>query len=78
MIDRSKTTQGGNQVLHYEYRILVSSYKPRRSRLQVWDRLPNAENETVGVTLIKARAGAQQGRALSARTAARATCCAGT
>lgn len=53
MIDRSRTTQGGNQVLRYEYRTLVSSYKAERVKLQVWDRLPHAENDTVGVSLVK-------------------------
>jgi hypothetical protein len=54
MTDKSRAMQGGNQVLRYEYRILASSYKPERVRLQVWDRLPMAENETMGVTLVKA------------------------
>src|SRR5207247_1975287 len=45
MIDKSKTTQGGNQALRYEYRILVNSYKKEPVRLQVWDRLPHAESE---------------------------------
>jgi hypothetical protein len=54
MMDKSRTMQGGNQVLKYEYRILVSSYKPERVQLQVWDRLPQAENETMGVSLVKA------------------------
>jgi hypothetical protein len=54
MIDKSRTMQGGNQVLKYDYRILVSSYKAEPVTLQVWDRLPHAENETVGVSLGKA------------------------
>src|SRR4051794_17646530 len=33
---------------------VVSSYKPERVRVQVWDRLPHAESETMGVTLVKA------------------------
>ncbi len=53
MIDKSRTMQGGNQVLKYEYRILVSSYKPDKVKVQLWDRLPQAENETMGVTLLK-------------------------
>ncbi len=53
MIDKARTMQGGNQVLKYEYRILVNSYKPDRVKLQVWDRLPLAENETMGVSLVK-------------------------
>ena len=54
MIDKARTMQGGNQVLKYEYRILVNSYKTDRVKLQVWDRLPLAENETMGVSLVKA------------------------
>ncbi|HEV3119432.1 MAG TPA: mucoidy inhibitor MuiA family protein [Gemmataceae bacterium] len=54
LMDKSRTTQGGNQVLKYDYRILISSYKAEPVKLQVWDRLPRAENETAGVSLIKA------------------------
>jgi uncharacterized protein (TIGR02231 family) len=53
LMDKSRTTQGGNQVLKYDYRILISSYKPEPVKLQVWDRLPRAENETAGVSLVK-------------------------
>ena len=53
MIDKSRTTQGGNQVLQYEYRILASSYKSEPARLQIWDRLPIAEIDTVGVSLTR-------------------------
>jgi len=53
MTDKSRTNQGGNQVLKYEYRILISSYKTEKVKLQVWDRLPHAETETLGVSLGK-------------------------
>jgi hypothetical protein len=53
LMDKSKAMQGGNQVLKYEYRILVSSYKKEPVRLQVWDRLPHAEVEAAGITLVK-------------------------
>jgi hypothetical protein len=53
MIDQTRTTQGGNQVIKYDYRILVSSFKSEPVTLQVWDRLPKGENESVGVTLLK-------------------------
>jgi hypothetical protein len=53
MIDKDRSTQGANQLLRYEYRILVNSYKSERVRLQVWDRLPHAEKETVGVSLLR-------------------------
>src|SRR5262249_19781887 len=54
MMDKNRTTEGGNQVLKFDYRILVSSYKPEPVTVQVWDRLPLAEKEAVGVNLIKA------------------------
>ncbi len=53
MLDKSRATQGGNQVLKYEYRILVSSYKADKVKLQVWDRIPRGEADTVGVSLVK-------------------------
>jgi len=53
LMEKSRTTQGGNQVLKYDYRILVSSYLKEKVKVQVWDRLPWAEGETVGVTLAK-------------------------
>jgi hypothetical protein len=54
LLDKGRSQQGGNQVLRYDYRILVSSYKAQPVSVQVWDRLPHAENETVGVSLGKA------------------------
>ncbi len=53
MMDQTRSTKGGNQVLKYEYRILVSSFKNEVVKLQVWDRLPKGENESVGVILGK-------------------------
>ena len=53
MIDQTRTTAGGNQVLRYDYRLLVSSFKSQPVQLQVWDRLPKGETESVGVILIK-------------------------
>ncbi len=54
LVDKSRTMQGGNQVLKFEYRMTVSSYKQEKVKLQIWDRLPQAENETLNVTLVKA------------------------
>jgi len=53
MVDKNRTTEGGNQVFKFEYRILVSSYKAEPVTVQVWDRLPHAEKEAVGINLIK-------------------------
>jgi uncharacterized protein (TIGR02231 family) len=54
LVDKTRAMQGDNQVLRYEYRILVSSYKAEPVKLQVWDRLPHADTDVVGVTLVKA------------------------
>ena len=53
MLDRTKTMQAGNQVLKFDYRILISSYKEEKVKVQVWDRLPRGENESLNVTLVK-------------------------
>ncbi len=53
MVDKMRSTSGGNQLLRYDYRILINSYKTDKVKLQVWDRLPYAENDTVGVQLLK-------------------------
>jgi uncharacterized protein (TIGR02231 family) len=53
IIDKSHTTQGGNQMLRYEYRTLVNNFKNEKIKLQVWDRLPKAENDAVTVNLLK-------------------------
>lgn len=53
MVDKMRSTSGGNQLLRYDYRILVSNFKPEKVKLQLWDRLPFAENDSVGVTLLK-------------------------
>ncbi len=54
LLERTRTMQAGNQILKFDYRILVSSYKSEKVRLQVWDRLPRGENEQLNVTLVKA------------------------
>jgi hypothetical protein len=54
LLERTNTTQGGNQIWKYDYRILISSYKAEKVKVQVWDRLPSGETEKLGVTLVKA------------------------
>lgn len=53
LMEKTRSTQGGNQVLKFEYRILASSYLKEKVKVQVWDRLPLAEGETVNVLLGK-------------------------
>jgi uncharacterized protein (TIGR02231 family) len=55
MTDRERSLHGGNQALRYDYRILITSFKSERVKMQVWDRLPHAEVETVNVTVIKSQ-----------------------
>jgi uncharacterized protein (TIGR02231 family) len=50
---QKRSIEGGSQVVDYRYVVRVSSYKPEAVRMQVWDRLPHAEAETVNVTLVK-------------------------
>jgi uncharacterized protein (TIGR02231 family) len=54
MMDKTRTQQGGNQVLKYDYRILVSSYKSKPVKVQLMERLPRSETETLNVTVLKA------------------------
>jgi hypothetical protein len=53
MLDKTREMQGGNQVLTFKYRMLVSSFKDEKVKLQVWDRLPFAEKEVAGIEVIK-------------------------
>jgi len=53
LIEKSRTMQGGNQVLKFEYRILLSSFKSEAVKVQLWDRLPKGENESLNVAIIK-------------------------
>jgi uncharacterized protein (TIGR02231 family) len=55
MVDRSHTTQGGNQTLRFEFRTVISNFKNEKVNLQVWDRLPQAETEAVNVSLTKTK-----------------------
>ncbi len=54
LIDKTRTTQGGNQVLTFKYRILLNSYKANAVDVQVWDRMPHAEAmQTIAITVQK-------------------------
>ena len=52
LLTKDRKTTGGNQVLTFDYRILVNSYKAEPVKLQVWDRLPKAEAQAVAVSLV--------------------------
>jgi hypothetical protein len=54
LVDKTRTTQGGNQVLTFKYKILLSSYKMTAADVQVWDRMPHAETvQTIATSLVK-------------------------
>jgi hypothetical protein len=53
MVNKQRTVQGANQVHLYDYRLRVSTYKTTAVKLQLWDRLPKADAEAVGVSLAK-------------------------
>jgi uncharacterized protein (TIGR02231 family) len=53
IVNKTHTTQGGNQTLRYEYRTVVNSFKSEQVKLQVWDRLPRPESDAVTVSIIK-------------------------
>jgi uncharacterized protein (TIGR02231 family) len=52
LVDKGRTVQGANQVLKFEYRLQVVSYKTETVRLQLWDRLPFSDTPAAAVTLI--------------------------
>lgn len=53
LVDKSRTTQGGNQVRTYDFRIAVRSFRNQPVAVQIWDRLPRADSETLAVHLVK-------------------------
>lgn len=53
LVDKTRTTQGGNQVLTFKYRIMLSSYKTSPVPVQVWDRVPHAETaQTLAINVL--------------------------
>jgi hypothetical protein len=54
LLNKNRTVQGGNQVHDFKYQIRVASFKSKPVKMQVWDRLPKAEAESVGITLVNA------------------------
>lgn len=53
LVDKTRTTQGGNQVLTFRYRIGLSSYKKEPVAVQVVDRTPHAEAAmTIAVNVV--------------------------
>jgi hypothetical protein len=53
LVDKTRKMKGANQELQYDYRILISSYKTEPVTVQVWDRLPMSESETININVTK-------------------------
>lgn len=51
LLSKNRVTSGGNQVLTFDYRILVNSYKSEPVKVQVWERLPKGEAQAINVSL---------------------------
>ncbi len=52
LVDKTSAVQGGNQVRKFEYRLVIESYKAEAAAVQLWDRLPVAEDaDAVNVRL---------------------------
>jgi hypothetical protein len=56
LLRKSRSVQGGNQILTYEFRIGLRNYRSGPVKVQVWDRLPRPEGEAVAVNLVKSSA----------------------
>ena len=54
LVEKTSAVQGGNQVRKFDYRLVVESYKAEPAAVQLWDRLPVAEDaDAVNVRLIE-------------------------
>ncbi|HEX4124705.1 MAG TPA: mucoidy inhibitor MuiA family protein [Tepidisphaeraceae bacterium] len=51
LTDKTDTTQGGNRVLNFSYRLAVENFGASPAQVRIVDRLPNSKNNDVKVTL---------------------------
>jgi hypothetical protein len=51
LVDKTDSTQGGNRVLTFNYRLAVENFGSTAATVRVEDRLPNSKNNDVKVTL---------------------------
>lgn len=51
LLDRSEAVRGGNRVLTFKYRLVVSNFADSPARVRLMDRLPQAKDSGVQVTL---------------------------
>jgi hypothetical protein len=50
---KARAIQGSNQVFTYEFRLGLRNYRPEAVKVELWDRLPAAEDESAAVNLVK-------------------------
>jgi hypothetical protein len=53
LVHKSRTVQGGNQIFNYEFRIGLRNYRANPVKVELWDRLPKPEGETIAVNLVR-------------------------
>jgi hypothetical protein len=56
LLRKARTVQGGNQIFTYKFRIGLRNYRPGPVKVQLWDRLPKPQGESVAVNLVKTSA----------------------
>ncbi len=61
LIDRKESTQGGNRVIDFKYRLVVENFGPAPATLRVVDRLPTSKGTDVKVTLVEEGRGLNKG-----------------
>ena len=49
--EKTTTTRGGNKIVQYTYRLRLHNYMDKAVKVRLWDRLPQAPNNQVTVTL---------------------------
>jgi uncharacterized protein (TIGR02231 family) len=53
LVHKGRSVQGGNQVFDYEFRLGLRNYRSGPVKVQLWDRLPRPQGESVAVNLVK-------------------------
>jgi hypothetical protein len=53
LMRKARSVQGGNQVFDYEFRIGLRNYRSGPVKVELWDRLPKPQGETVAVNMGK-------------------------
>jgi hypothetical protein len=56
LVHKGRSMQGGNQVFDYEFRLGLRNYRTGPVKVQLWDRLPRPQGESVAVNLVKTSA----------------------